>query len=129
MRPRAGGLVNHERCAPATIGTLLDGKPVPARLRIGGLVKVALSDVGIVDPASRNDHRAQGGMAALRKALDEMTPEQVIAEVKASKLLGRGGAAFFGRAEVAVRRQQPAAALDSSGTRTRANRACSKTGC
>ena len=87
-------LVNHERCAPATVETLLDGQPVPARLRIGGLVKVALSDVGIVDPASLDDYRAQGGMAALRKALDEMTPEQVIAEVKASKLLGRGGAAF-----------------------------------
>ncbi len=64
------------------------------QLRIGGLVKVALANVGVVDPTSLDDYRAQGGMAALRKALREMTPEQVIAEVKASKLLGRGGAAF-----------------------------------
>jgi NADH-quinone oxidoreductase subunit F len=87
-------LVNTQRRAPASVESLLDGEPVPERLRIGGLVKVALANVGIVDPTSLDDYRSQGGMAALRKVLDEMTPEQVIAEVKASKLLGRGGAAF-----------------------------------
>jgi NADH-quinone oxidoreductase subunit F len=35
-----------------------------------------------------------GGYQGLRKALTEMTPAQVIAEVKASGLMGRGGAAF-----------------------------------
>jgi NADH-quinone oxidoreductase subunit F len=87
-------LVNLERHAPAVADTLLDGHPAPSRLRIGGLVKVALADVGVVDPTSLDDYRSQGGMAAYRKALAEMTPEQVIAEVKASKLVGRGGAAF-----------------------------------
>lgn len=87
-------LVNLERRAPATADVLLDGTPVPPQLRIGGLVKVALSNVGLVDPTSLEEYRAQGGMAALHKALREMTPAQVIAEVKASKLLGRGGAAF-----------------------------------
>lgn len=87
-------LANLERCAPASVETLLDGQPVPAKLRIGGMVKVALSNVGVVDPTSLDDYRAQGGMAALHKARRSMTPAQVIAEVKASKLLGRGGAAF-----------------------------------
>ncbi len=87
-------LVNLERHAPATWETLLEGQPAPARPRIGGLVKVALANVGIVDPTSLDDYYAQGGMAAWRKATREMTPSQVIAEVKASKLLGRGGAAF-----------------------------------
>jgi len=46
-----------------------------------------------------NSHRidtyiADGGYEALRKALLEMTPEQVIEEVKASGLRGRGGAGF-----------------------------------
>ena len=35
-----------------------------------------------------------GGYRALRKALSSMTPEQVIDEVKASNLKGRGGAGF-----------------------------------
>ena len=34
---------------------------------------------------------ATGGYVALRRALGEMTPEQVTAEVKASNLRGRGG--------------------------------------
>lgn len=87
-------LANLERHAPAAAETLLDGSPVPAKLRIGGMVKVALSNIGVVDPTSLEDYRAQGGMAALHKALRELTPAQVIVEVKASKLLGRGGAAF-----------------------------------
>jgi NADH-quinone oxidoreductase subunit F len=37
---------------------------------------------------------AHGGYRALRKALFEMTPEQIINEVKNSNLRGRGGAAF-----------------------------------
>ena len=52
-----------------------------------------LRRVGVVDPASLDDYRAHGGYAALPKAL-EMGGEAVIAEVTASKLMGRGGAAF-----------------------------------
>ncbi len=87
-------LLNNARHAPATADTLFDGSPAPAQLRIGGLVKVALTNVGVVDPTSLDDYRAQGGMAALRKVLREMSPSQVIAHMKASKLVGRGGAAF-----------------------------------
>ncbi len=87
-------LVNLERHAPATAETLLDGQPLSPRLRIGGLVKIALANIAVVDPSSLDDYHAQGGMSAYRKVLREMTPDQVIAEIKASKLLGRGGAAF-----------------------------------
>jgi NADH-quinone oxidoreductase subunit F len=45
------------------------------------------------DPASLEDYRAHGGYEALARAV-ELGPEGVIAEVKASKLVGRGGAAF-----------------------------------
>jgi NADH-quinone oxidoreductase subunit F len=103
-------LVGLERFAPADVGgpgALLEGPP--ARLRIGGLVKVALANVGVVDPGSLDDYRAQGGLAALHKALRQMTPAQVIAEVKASKLVGRGGAAFSAglKWEYAVRNPRP----------------------
>jgi len=52
-----------------------------------------LQRVGVVDPTSLEDHRAHGGYEAFARAV-ELGPEGVIAEVKSSKLLGRGGAAF-----------------------------------
>ena len=47
-----------------------------------------------IDPKSIEDYLAIGGYQALAKALFEMTPEQVIGEVKAANLRGRGGAGF-----------------------------------
>jgi NADH-quinone oxidoreductase subunit F len=52
-----------------------------------------LRRVGRVDPASLDDYRAEGGFAALRRAV-ELGPAGVLRELKDSKLLGRGGAAF-----------------------------------
>src|SRR6476646_8673263 len=68
-----------------------------------------LGRVGVVDPGSLDDYRAHGGYAALTRAF-EIGPEAVIAEVTASKLMGRGGAAFpTGRkwAAVATQPAQP----------------------
>ena len=52
-----------------------------------------LRRVGHVRPTSLDDYRAHGGYAALRRAM-EIGPDAVLREVKDSKLLGRGGAAF-----------------------------------
>ncbi len=53
-----------------------------------------LKDLG--DPASHtlDAYLARGGFSALKKALAQMMPAQIVAEVKASGLIGRGGAAF-----------------------------------
>jgi len=48
---------------------------------------------GLPNSASLDTYLATGGFTAFRKAL-EMTPEQIIAEVKISALRGRGGAGF-----------------------------------
>lgn len=47
-----------------------------------------------IDPKSIEDYVALGGYAALSKALFEMTPEQVLEEIKRSNLRGRGGGGF-----------------------------------
>jgi NADH-quinone oxidoreductase subunit F len=61
--------------------------------------------VGRVDPTSLEDYRAHGGYRALPKAV-ELGPDGVIREVLASKLQGRGGAAFpAGRKWEAVAKQ------------------------
>ncbi|HEY4632336.1 MAG TPA: NAD(P)H-dependent oxidoreductase subunit E [Candidatus Limnocylindrales bacterium] len=68
-----------------------------------------LRRVGEVDPTSLDDYRAHGGYTALPLAL-AMGPDAVIGEITASKLMGRGGAAFpTGRkwAAVAAQTTQP----------------------
>jgi NADH-quinone oxidoreductase subunit F len=52
-----------------------------------------LRRIGRVDPRSLDAYRAADGYRALARAL-ELGPAGVIAEVAASKLVGRGGAAF-----------------------------------
>ncbi|MEZ5293617.1 MAG: NAD(P)H-dependent oxidoreductase subunit E [Vicinamibacterales bacterium] len=52
-----------------------------------------LRRVGVVDPTSLEAYRGSGGYRALARAI-ELGPRGVVAEVKASKLMGRGGAAF-----------------------------------
>jgi NADH-quinone oxidoreductase subunit F len=52
-----------------------------------------LRRVGVVDPTSLDAYRASGGFAALAKARAQGA-DWVIAEISASNLLGRGGAAF-----------------------------------
>ncbi|GAB7105649.1 hypothetical protein JCM4814A_39630 [Streptomyces phaeofaciens JCM 4814] len=54
---------------------------------------VLLKRVGVVDPSSLDDYRAQGGYTALRRAF-ALGPAGVIREVTDSGLVGRGGAAF-----------------------------------
>ena len=56
--------------------------------------RILLKESGLIDPRKIEDYIAVGGYQALRKALHEMTPEQVIEEVKQSNLRGRGGAGF-----------------------------------
>ncbi len=52
-----------------------------------------LRRIGTVDPGSLDDYRSHGGFESLARAR-ELGPDGVIAEVAASGLLGRGGAAF-----------------------------------
>jgi NADH:ubiquinone oxidoreductase subunit F (NADH-binding)/(2Fe-2S) ferredoxin len=55
---------------------------------------IALSNRGLIDPENIDEYIALGGYRALSKALLEMSPEGIIAEIKASGLRGRGGAGF-----------------------------------
>ena len=56
------------------------------RLIIGSNIKL--------DPKSIDDYLALDGYSALAKVLSQMTPEQVLEEVKKSNLRGRGGGGF-----------------------------------
>jgi NADH:ubiquinone oxidoreductase subunit F (NADH-binding)/(2Fe-2S) ferredoxin len=55
---------------------------------------LAMRNCGFIDPRSLDECIAKGGYAGAAKALTEMTPEQVIEEIKKSGLRGRGGGGF-----------------------------------
>lgn len=55
---------------------------------------ILLPHPGRVEPMWLEEYQALGGYSAWRKALKEMSRDQVIEEVKASGLRGRGGAGF-----------------------------------
>ncbi len=57
-------------------------------------VRIALEGCGSIDYSSLEAYVAMDGYATLYKALTSMTPQQVIDEVKASTLRGRGGGGF-----------------------------------
>ena len=57
-------------------------------------MRVALRNCGVIDPENIDEYIAMDGYKALAKVLTEMTPEQVIEEIKKSGLRGRGGAGF-----------------------------------
>ncbi len=61
---------------------------------LGNQTRIALRNVGHMDPTSIADYQERDGYKAIKKVIENMTPEQVIGEVEASHLRGRGGAGF-----------------------------------
>ncbi len=59
-----------------------------------GQEKIALRNVGRVDPLDLADYIAHGGYEGFFKAITNMKPEEVIDEIKKSGLRGRGGGGF-----------------------------------
>ncbi|MEA1964643.1 MAG: NADH-quinone oxidoreductase subunit NuoF [Candidatus Aerophobetes bacterium] len=57
-------------------------------------MRIVLDNCGKINPESIREYIAQGGYKAIGKVLREMKPEEVVSEIKASGLQGRGGAAF-----------------------------------
>ena len=92
--------------AAALVDAMVGPPWVPGPRTVGHLGEPKLiARIVEADPTSLESYRAHGGYRALARAI-ELGPERVIAEVTASKLLGRGGAAFpTGRKWDAVRRQ------------------------
>ncbi|MFQ3566626.1 MAG: NuoF family protein [Aggregatilineales bacterium] len=56
--------------------------------------KIVLSESGVINPDRIEEYIAVGGYSALLRALNEMTPAEVLAEVSRSGLRGRGGAGY-----------------------------------
>ena len=78
-----GGLSRH----PKSLGLVED---LPW---MRGQTRLTFARVGVIDPLSLDDYRAHGGLAGLDRA-KAMSKAEIVAEVTASGLRGRGGAGF-----------------------------------
>ncbi len=81
-------LVSH---APGTEKTQAEMDDIPFFNR---QVKIVLRNSGVINPLNIDEYIAREGYQALAKALTEMSPTDVVEEVLASGLRGRGGAGF-----------------------------------
>lgn len=57
-------------------------------------IRIALRNCGFINPENIDEYIARDGYAALGKCLTELSPEEVIQEIKDSGLRGRGGGGF-----------------------------------
>lgn len=84
---------------PGDVAAILDGSsakalgPVEALDWMQRQTRLTFARVGVVDPLSLADYAAHGGLLGLKRALG-MAGQQIVEEVKASGLRGRGGAGF-----------------------------------
>ena len=96
----------YEDLTPSKVDAILDQfaagrKPAPVPVISGALhephpaeVRVISQRFGIRDSRTLKVYEQNEGYAALKKALKDMTPDQIIDEMKKSNLRGRGGAGF-----------------------------------
>ena len=93
----------YQRVTPNDAGEIVEAVRGPAveRIKLDPQLpffqrqhRIVLENSGRVDPDRLEDYIAANGYAALGKAVTEMTPAAVIAEVTKSGLRGRGGAGY-----------------------------------
>jgi NADH:ubiquinone oxidoreductase subunit F (NADH-binding) len=70
--------------------------------------KILLQHCGAIDPRNIQTYIDRGGFSAWDKARSQMTPQAVVAEIKAAGLKGRGGAGFPCGVKWELARSEPA---------------------
>lgn len=86
--------------AASLLDAMVADAPHPLRLGIADEIpwlkrqtRLTFARCGVIDPRSVEDYRAHGGWRGLERALT-LTPDEILADVTASGLRGRGGAGF-----------------------------------
>jgi NADH-quinone oxidoreductase subunit F len=74
--------------------SIIDQKGPDLPIKTDKQLHIVLENCGFIDPEKIEHYLARSGYAALERVLSGMTREQVIGEIKASGLRGRGGAGF-----------------------------------
>lgn len=74
---------------------LAESLPTPEEELFKNQVRIVLRNAGAINPEKIDDYISRNGYKAIQQVLKQMKPEDVIAEIKASGLRGRGGAGFL----------------------------------
>lgn len=82
------------RVDAASPGSWLNDPQAAPLSFIGGEPRWLTGRCGEIEPTDLSAFKAQGGFAGIRRALEQMQPGEVVEDLKASGLMGRGGAAF-----------------------------------
>lgn len=111
VRSTAAGAI-YSNVTPADAAAIVDrshSRALPASHPFfAGQTRIILARSGHVDPERIADYIAAGGYEALLRAT-RMTPEELVAEVRASGLRGRGGAGYPTGLKWELVARQPAA--------------------
>jgi NADH:ubiquinone oxidoreductase subunit F (NADH-binding)/NADH:ubiquinone oxidoreductase subunit E/Pyruvate/2-oxoacid:ferredoxin oxidoreductase delta subunit len=104
-----------------TQGTLsrhaLDVRDPPVCAFLGPQKHLATEFCGLIDPVDLDEYLRNDGFLALRRCLEEHSPEKIIEEIDASGLRGRGGAGFpTGKKWSAVRRAKVSQSSEAEET-------------
>jgi NADH-quinone oxidoreductase subunit F len=74
---------------------------------LGRQQNIATEHCGMISPTDIDEYIDSGGFHGLRKAVSELTPEEIISEIETSGLRGRGGAGFPTYRKWQIVRSQP----------------------
>lgn len=105
---QAGGFLGKAKASLVRLGELLtsdraweDAVPCDSDEADGGVETflgkqkhIVLEGCGEMDPVDIDDYESQDGYSALRHVIAELSPEEIIGEVKKARLRGRGGGGF-----------------------------------
>lgn len=105
----------NEEMAKGIVGDIVAGKAKSNECIIDDEDKEALAkqkrltlrNCGVINPENINEYIDSGGYKAIERCIKEMTPEEVIEEIKDSGLRGRGGAGFPTWFKLNAARQSP----------------------
>jgi NADH:ubiquinone oxidoreductase subunit F (NADH-binding)/NADH:ubiquinone oxidoreductase subunit E/Pyruvate/2-oxoacid:ferredoxin oxidoreductase delta subunit len=73
----------------------IDVRDPPVHAFLGRQIHIATEHCGNIDPLDIDEYRRNDGFKALSRCLDELKPEAIIEQIRASGLRGRGGAGFL----------------------------------
>jgi NADH-quinone oxidoreductase subunit F len=100
------GLLTDELADPV-VKHAIDPRDGPVCAFLGRQQHLATEYCGQIDPIDLDEYLRHDGFQALRRVLEETAPEEIVAEVQASGLRGRGGAGFPTGAKWAMVREAP----------------------
>jgi len=86
-------LLTDETWEPVTRYSI-DVRDGPVSAFLGRQKHIATEHCGVIDPVDMEEYLRRDGFRALKRCMEELSPEQIIGEVERSGIRGRGGAGF-----------------------------------